>query len=128
MPDTILIIEDEPEIAQVVTKLLTREGLHCVWHSSAADALAALADRSIEPALILLDGILPGMDGWEFMKALGADEMIPPQRLVLMSSLVDFEASGIPKKVKVVGKLDKPFTGAKLIETIKSALATDVGA
>ena len=124
---TILIIEDEPLIADMITQVLAKHGIRCAWNGSASDALAALKAGTVAPALIMLDGILPDMDGWDFMKALGADESIAPIPIIVMSSLVDFEASQIPKRVKIVGKLDKPFTPGLLVETVKQALADTVG-
>ena len=119
---TILIIEDEPLIADMITQLLSKKGYRCVWHGDASEALEALKNRSVQPQLILLDGILPGMDGWGFMFALAKEESLPEIPIILMSSLVDFEISQIPKRVKVVNKLDKPFTPGALAEAVKQAV------
>ena len=122
----VLIIEDEPLIADMITQVLAKQQIRCTWNGSASDALDALRSKAVTPALIMLDGILPGMDGWDFMKALSADESIDVVPIILMSSLVDFEASKIPPRIRIAGKLDKPFTPGALVETMKKALA-DVG-
>ncbi|MDI6773745.1 MAG: response regulator, partial [bacterium] len=60
---TILVVDDEPEITDVVRKYLERDGYHVV---SAADGRAALAAFNREkPNLVILDLMLPEVDGWE---------------------------------------------------------------
>lgn len=119
---TILIIEDEALIADMIVAVLQKNGYRAVWHGSAKDALDDLRMRRVEPALILLDGILPGMDGWEFMAAFGREAALTSIPIVTMSSLMDFDRSKAPEGVRVVGALDKPFTPSQLMEKVKEAL------
>jgi DNA-binding response OmpR family regulator len=66
----ILLIEDDPAIGEPLKELLDYEGYQIVWESSAPKALEALQGsiRSQDklPHLILLDIMMPEMDGWEF--------------------------------------------------------------
>ncbi|HVO29202.1 MAG TPA: response regulator [bacterium] len=118
---TILIIEDEAMIADMVVAVLSKNGYRGIWNGSARDALEELRAGKVTPNLILLDGILPGMDGWEFMKELGKSGEISKIPIVTMSSLVDFERSKIPPSVNVVGKLDKPFTAGAIVDAVRRA-------
>jgi CheY-like chemotaxis protein len=67
----ILIVDDEPETCRVMSRLFARRG----WTSAAvhdgADALAAV--RSDRPDAVLLDVMMPGMDGFEVLAAIRAD-------------------------------------------------------
>ena len=64
----VLIVEDEPEIADIVAAYLAREGLRTL---RAQDGLTALSlHRSARPDLVLLDVQMPGMDGWTVLNTL----------------------------------------------------------
>lgn len=60
-----LVIEDDPHAAELVTVQLGLEGFDCL-HVPSVEAALALADR-VRPALILLDLLLPGRQGWELL-------------------------------------------------------------
>jgi two-component system OmpR family response regulator len=59
----ILIVEDEPEIAKLIQLTLEREGFSCYWCRDGLAALQAFAKQ--QPDVILLDLMLPGLDGLE---------------------------------------------------------------
>ena len=60
---TILVADDEPMVVEVVQRYLVREGYQVVTAFNGTDALAAALDRRRPPDLIVLDVMLPGMDG-----------------------------------------------------------------
>src|SRR5687768_3965684 len=60
---TILVADDEPMVVEVVQKYLVREGYRVVTAFNGPDALAAATNRRYPPDLIVLDVMLPGMDG-----------------------------------------------------------------
>jgi serine/threonine protein kinase len=65
---TVLMVEDEPGIVDLVRKALTQDGLEIVHVAHGADALDRAAQ--IEPGLVLLDVNLPGLSGWEILEKL----------------------------------------------------------
>ena len=65
-----LIIEDEPDIAEGLRYNLEREGLAVVVAETGEKGFAAALDRSNPPALVLLDLMLPGMSGTELCRRL----------------------------------------------------------
>jgi two-component system, OmpR family, response regulator ResD len=67
---TVLIADDEPMVVEVVQKYLAREGYRVVTAFTGPDALAAALDRDQVPDLIVLDVMLPGMDGMAICKHL----------------------------------------------------------
>lgn len=69
MDAPILIVEDDPQIAELMELYLSREGWPVVAVASAEAAQAVMAERL--PALMLLDLNLPGMDGFQFLRGLG---------------------------------------------------------
>src|SRR5690349_11848905 len=65
---TVLVVEDEPDIRELVKYNLEREGFHVVEAENGEQGLAAV--QRDKPALVLLDLMLPGMDGMEICRLL----------------------------------------------------------
>lgn len=67
----IMIVDDEPDILYLVKRILEREGYEVVDASNGEDALKKV--KGEKPDLILLDVMMPGMDGWDVCKKLKED-------------------------------------------------------
>jgi len=67
-PQTVLVVEDDPQMREMLRRTLEKEGWHVVEAANGKVGLEQLAGHS--PALILLDLMMPEMDGFEFMQAL----------------------------------------------------------
>jgi CheY-like chemotaxis protein len=65
---TILLIEDDPDLADVLAEVLRMER-YCVLHAADGVAALKLLARNEVPDLILLDLMMPNMNGWEFREA-----------------------------------------------------------
>jgi CheY-like chemotaxis protein len=63
--DTVLVVDDDPEIRAALAELLETEGYEVVLAANGAAAMAHLR-RGLRPCLILLDLMMPVMDGWDF--------------------------------------------------------------
>lgn len=71
MTGRVLIVEDEPELAELMQGYLRKEGLQARWVDHAEDALRAVRRESYD--VIVLDINLPGMDGFEFLQEFRRD-------------------------------------------------------
>ncbi len=84
--NTVLVIDDDPAQRDLMTRFLEREGFHA---RTAADGQTGIGlARAIQPRAILLDVMMPGMDGWEVLSALKADPdlaMIPVVMVTFVS-------------------------------------------
>ncbi|WP_269620367.1 response regulator transcription factor [Zhongshania sp. BJYM1] len=114
----ILVVDDNEDILQLVSELLTAEGYQSVSAANGEEMYAALTQQ--RPDLILLDVMLPGRDGFELCRQLRADPESPP---VIMLSAKDQEID------RVVGLelgaddyIVKPFGRRELIARIKAVL------
>jgi CheY-like chemotaxis protein len=67
VPPKVLIVDDELDIRQAVAELLSDEGYQVLVAGDGAEALAYL--REFHPQLVLLDLMMPGMNGWQFRAA-----------------------------------------------------------
>jgi two-component system alkaline phosphatase synthesis response regulator PhoP len=113
----ILVIDDEPSIHNVVTAYLKAEGYE--FHSAMDGPAGLAAARSFKPDIIILDVMLPGMDGIELLANLRRESNVYVIMLTARSEETD----------KIVGLsvgaddyLTKPFSPRELIARIKAAL------
>ncbi|MFN2227378.1 MAG: response regulator, partial [Anaerolineae bacterium] len=85
--ETILVVDDEPHIVELARMYLEQAGYRV---ESAADGQAALLEaRHRHPALVVLDLMLPGLDGWEVCRRLRAESDVPVIMLTARSDDVD---------------------------------------
>lgn len=113
MTATILIADDDPDILELITALLTEEGFHVVGFT---DGLAALHHiRAQRPAVAIIDMAMPVMDGRELIERL-RQEPGPPLPIIAMSAA--FHPSSI-QPLEVEAYLTKPFDLEELLEHVQ---------
>jgi CheY-like chemotaxis protein len=114
----VLVIEDDPDTRDAMVSLLETE---TPWLkvSSAGDGMEALEilDEEPEPCLVLLDLMMPVMNGLEFLDAVGERGLASRPRVVLVSGYGQL-ASQV-KHPDVAGTLSKPFRAADLLEVVQ---------
>ncbi len=113
----ILIVEDEPALVDTLEYTLTRQGYTV---SVATDGLKALdIAREVQPELIVLDVMLPGMDGFEVCRILRQEMSMPIMMLTARDEEVD-KVVGL--EVGADDYLTKPFSMRELIARVKALL------
>lgn len=114
---TILIVEDEPRLAQILEEYLRREGFHT---ERAGDGRRALELwRAARPALILLDLMLPELDGLEVARRVRAESEVPIIMLTARDEEVDrLVGLGIGADDYVV----KPYSPREVVARVKAVL------
>lgn len=119
----ILVVDDDPTVAEVVVTYLLREGLD-VRH--AADGLAALAAAAdYQPDLVVLDLMLPGIDGLEVCRRLrAADEALP---VVMLTARGAEEDRVLGLEVGADDYITKPFSARELVLRVQSVLRRSAG-
>ncbi len=119
---TVLIVEDEMGIRELMKKALSREGYRILEASAAEPALKVAAGHAGEIHLLLTDVDLPGMAGPELAARLGA--VRPRMKVLFVSGTGDHEALRSPDLPPGTGFLQKPFTLAALLSKITALLGT----
>lgn len=117
MTATILIAEDEAEIADTLTYALTTEGMTPIWVSQGGEALTILANQSID--LIVLDVGLPDCNGFELLKDIRKDYGLPVMMLTARSDEVD---KIIGLEIGADDYVTKPFSPREVVARIKVIL------
>jgi signal transduction histidine kinase/DNA-binding response OmpR family regulator len=120
--ELILLVEDEASLRELVATLLTRLGYRVSAAASGQEALALVQGRSLEPALLLTDVIMPGMNGAQLAQCLRRS--YPALRVLYMSGYPDEAISRHGVLAPATPFIAKPFTEAalalKVRETLKS--------
>ncbi len=114
---TILLIEDEPDIADLLRMYLEKDGFRLVHAASGEDGLQRLDER--DPRVVLLDIGLPGIDGIEVCRRIRSTSDVPVIMLTARDSEID----------KIVGLeigaddyVTKPFSPRELVARVKAVL------
>jgi len=111
---TILVIDDDPAARELMQRFLAQQGLHMVGTASGEEGLWLA--KELLPAVIMLDVLMPGMDGWAVLTALKTDPELAPIP-VIMASVVDEEKLGFA--LGATEYLTKPIDRAYLARLLK---------
>ena len=117
----VLVVEDEPENRLLLGMILTAEGYHVIETEDGPSALRAVAEQA--PDIILLDVMMPGMNGYAVFERLSADPQtrkIPVIMLTALAQRTDVERA---VQLGVGGYVTKPFEPAELLQAIEATLA-----
>lgn len=88
MSETILVVDDDPSSLDIVRTYLESQGYTVVTATDGQDALAKLEE--VQPALILLDVMMPGMDGWEVARTVKNHKNFAEVRVIMLTARSDF--------------------------------------
>jgi len=119
---SVLIVDDDPGTRAFVRASLELEGFEVREAGSAAEGLAALEDEP--PDLILLDVMMPQMDGWEMLRRVQEKHGVGEIPVVMFSGQVDERAAGDAEERGASGFIGKPFDPTQLVERAKQILGT----
>jgi DNA-binding response OmpR family regulator len=117
----VVCIEDEPEMIDLVRLILGRRGFEVVGANGGLEGLALVASE--KPDLVLLDLMMPDMDGWEVYQRMKSDEALRDIPVVVVTA----KAQSIDKVLglhiaKVDDYITKPFGPQELLESVEKIL------
>jgi DNA-binding response OmpR family regulator len=122
MSDLILIIEDEPKVARLARDYLEKYGYRALVAGDGAAGLAAARRES--PDLVLLDVLLPGMDGREVCRRLRAESPVP---IIMLTALAEESDQIVGLELGADDYIIKPFSPAVLVARVRAALRRSRG-
>ncbi|GBE18141.1 MAG TPA: response regulator transcription factor [Euryarchaeota archaeon] len=121
----IMVVDDEPDITFIVKETLTREGYDVIVANNGKEALEKI--KSEDPDLVLLDVMMPELDGWETCKQIKADDDTKDTMVTMLTVKSEDE-----DKVKSLDyaladwHINKPIDRKKLVKTVKWLLTNPI--
>jgi two-component system cell cycle sensor histidine kinase/response regulator CckA len=116
---TILVVDDDPDVCDLIHRMLGRRGYLVLTATNGEDALRICQDHPGPIDLLLSDVVMPGMNGSQLARRVR--ELRPRTRLLFISGVV--RQSGIPGGLPTdAGFLAKPFTWNALLQTLGDTL------
>jgi len=114
---TIMVVDDEKRLVSLVESYLTQEGYRVVTAYNGRDALSVAQKE--KPDLIVLDVMMPEMDGYEFMRQHRAERNTP---IILLTARVDDDEKVIGLEVGADDYMTKPFRPRELVARVRALL------
>jgi CheY-like chemotaxis protein len=112
----ILVVEDDPSVRDVVTEALELAGYRVRAVGDGRQALEIVGQE--RPLVVLLDLMMPGLDGWQAQERLA--ELAPDVPLIVMSALARAQARA--DRYRAAGYLPKPFNIDELLDVVERAI------
>jgi PAS domain S-box-containing protein len=117
---TVLLVEDDEAVRQIISAILQREGFHVLETSTAAGACEIFGQQAASIDLLLTDVIMPEMNGPALAQRLIA--MRPELRVLFISGYAD-QSMSIGPDHRHVGFLSKPFQASTLVQRVRQMIA-----
>ncbi len=114
----VLVIEDEPNISEAIRFILTRDG----WQVEVeADGLAALERlRAAPPDALILDLMLPDMDGFDVLRRLRAEDATRHVPVLMLTAKGQSADRDLAAKLGVTRFMTKPFANAEVVAALQA--------
>ncbi|WP_440999038.1 response regulator transcription factor [Fodinibius sp. SL11] len=117
---TILLVEDNPAISQLVSFKLKKYGFDFHHRANGKEGFEVL--QELKPDLVILDVMLPSMNGFEILRQLRLNEELGDTKVIMLTSKNRVEDLEKGFSLKVEDYIAKPFKPAELIMRIEKAL------
>jgi DNA-binding response OmpR family regulator len=123
--EVVLIADDEEDIIRFVEINLRLEGLEVITAKDGEEALQQAFDQ--RPSLILLDAMMPRMDGYEVCAKLRADERTFQMPIIMLTAKSLEADRALARDVGADDCIIKPFDPTELVDKVKNRLAGGIG-
>jgi len=115
---TVLVVEDDEELRDLIGDLLEEEGYEVIAAADGKEAMDYLRAASKPPSLLLLDLMMPVVNGWELLRIMKGDQWLAPIPVVVMTAVKRDRPPGAAAVLK------KPFKITELLGTVFNLVGT----
>ncbi|MBU2963520.1 response regulator [Citreicella sp. C3M06] len=124
MAKRVMLIEDEPNIIEAISFILSREGLDVETHADGTTANDRL--RARVPDLVILDVMLPGKSGYDILRELREDTATAGVPVLMLTARGQSRDREMAERSGVSAYMTKPFSNAEMLGQVRDLLASAV--
>jgi DNA-binding response OmpR family regulator len=118
MTKRVLVIEDEPNIIEAVSFILSRDGWEVKTHANGHDAMEAVRARA--PDLIILDVMLPGKSGFDILQEIRADAVYGDTPVLMLTARGQTKDREMAERAGASQYMTKPFSNADVLAAVRA--------
>ncbi|PKQ12444.1 MAG: two-component system response regulator [Alphaproteobacteria bacterium HGW-Alphaproteobacteria-1] len=122
MGKKVLLIEDEPNIIEAISFILSRDGWEVKTHANGHDAMEAVRRRA--PDLIILDVMLPGKSGYDILGEIREDEDYAATPVLMLTARGQTRDRELAERAGASRYMTKPFSNADMLAAVRALAQT----
>ncbi|WP_317055053.1 response regulator transcription factor [Roseovarius rhodophyticola] len=122
MGKKVLLIEDEQNIIEAVSFILSRDGWEVKTHSNGHDAIDAVRTRA--PDIVILDVMLPGKSGFDILREIRADQGLAHLPVLMLSARGQAKDVEMAEHAGANQYMTKPFSNAEVLDAVRNLVVS----
>ncbi len=122
MGKRVLLIEDEPNIIEAISFILSRDGWNVSTHSNGHDAVDVVLGEP--PDLLILDVMLPGKSGYDILRELREDEKTLGLPVLMLTARGQSRDREMAERAGASRFMTKPFSNAEVLEVVRELVSS----
>lgn len=123
MGKRVLLIEDEPNIIEAISFILSRDGWDVDTHANGTDAVAKVHMKN--PDLVILDVMLPGKSGFDILKELRAAEPTADLPVLMLTARGQNKDRETAEALGASRFMTKPFSNAEVLDSVRALVGEE---
>ncbi|MDA7425591.1 response regulator transcription factor [Thalassococcus lentus] len=121
MPGSVLLIEDEPNIIEAISFILSRDGWRVDTHSNGIDAVDIVRQKA--PDVLILDVMLPGRSGYDILRDLRDDPQTADLPVLMLTARGQAKDRELAERTGANQFMTKPFSNAEVLDAVRALSA-----
>lgn len=117
MTRQVLVIEDEPNIAEAISFILSRDGWSVSTHASGTTAVQAVHD--VKPDVLILDVMLPGKSGYDILQDLRSSDVTRALPVLMLTAKGQKTDRELAERLGVNRFMTKPFSNSEMLSSLR---------
>lgn len=122
MSKRVLLIEDEPNIIEAISFILSRDGWDVCTHSNGHDAMEAVLRRA--PDIVILDVMLPGRSGYDILTDLRANVETQALPVLMLTARGQTKDREMAERAGASRFMTKPFSNGEVLQAVKELVVS----
>ncbi|MCP4209238.1 MAG: response regulator [Shimia sp.] len=121
MGKNVLVIEDEPNIIEAISFILSRDGWSVATHSNGHDAVGVVQEAM--PDLVILDVMLPGKTGYDILRELRSEDATQGLPVLMLTAKGQVKDREMAERAGASRFMTKPFSNAEVLNAVRELVA-----